>query len=124
MNTSYLLFWIIVITHNLLIHYTAFCLYFYPKNSYPFIVFSFIFYNVTLFNFMFNGCPLIRYERKLLSKNDSLKYLGPLTPIFYLYNYLFNKNKLVIINFKDTNIILSKTFFIFTFGYVITKIII
>ena len=73
---------------------------------------------------MFNGCPLIRYERRLLSKNDSLKYLGPLSPLFYLYNYLFNKNKLVIINFKDTNIILSKTFFIFTFGYVITKIII
>lgn len=124
MNMSYVKFWIIVIPHNIFIHFTTYCLLYFKRSHILFQVFSFIFYIVAFVNYVKNGCPLVRYERKLISKYDKNKYIGPLTPIYYLSNYVQKKDIYNIEGYLETNKIISKIFFLVTFIYVSTKLII
>ena len=124
MNFSYIKFWIIVIPHNIFIHFTTYCLFNYKRNHILFQIFSFIFYIVVIVNYVKNGCPLVRYERKLLSKEDKNKYIGPLTPVYYLLNICYLKNNFDIKNYFEVNKIVTKIFFLITFFYVSTKLII
>lgn len=114
----------IVIPHNIFIHFTTYCLFNYKRGHILFQVFSFTFYIVSLVNYIKNGCPLVRYERQLISKYDKNKYIGPLTPIYYLLNYVQKKDIYNIEGYLETNKIISKIFFLITFIYVSTKLII